>query len=256
MRARTLIACVLVFVAWASARAPQRPWWGYYRDGWALACVLVAYKQMGWFAPPSHSNELEQGWVAWDRVILLDWGGRALIEALGPIVPGILDACYLLVYAVGPFCVAVLCALKLEAKTGQFLALYVLGNLLSFAQFPFWPSEPPWTVFPGDAVPQVATPVREWVGRLLGSQGIHTSVFPSAHVSGAFAGAFAMIRIREVPRGIAYGLLVYAALVATATVYGRYHYAVDAAAGFVMAAAAAGVIAAIERSSRGATNSR
>jgi membrane-associated phospholipid phosphatase len=247
MRARILIACVAVIGTWAAVGTIRPRWWDFFRDWWALACVLVAYKQMGWFAPPAHTFELERGWVVWDRLILLDWGARAAIEVLGPVIPAILDACYLLVYAVGPFCVVVLYALKLESRTGQFLTLYLLGNLLSFGQFPFWPSEPPWTVFPGDAVPQVVTPVRDWVGKLLGSQGIHTSVFPSAHVSGAFAGAFAMIRIREVPRRAAYGLLVYAALVAAATVYGRYHYAVDAAAGFVMAVAAAGIVQAWDR---------
>jgi membrane-associated phospholipid phosphatase len=255
MRARVLLASVAVYATWGAVRWARLWWWEYFRDWWALACVLVAYKQMGWFAPASHTYELEKGWVAWDRMILLDWGGRALIESMGSVVPAVLDASYLLVYAVGPFCILMLYALKLSYRTGDFLALYVLGNFLSFGQFPFWPSEPPWTVFPGDAAPQVHTVVRDGVQLLLGTQGIHTSVFPSAHVSGAFAGAFAMSRI-GVPRGLAYGLLVYATLVATATVYGRYHYAVDAAAGFVMAVVALGILVTLERIQRHPLNSR
>jgi membrane-associated phospholipid phosphatase len=36
-------------------------------------------------------------------------------------------------------------------------------------------------------------------------------------------------------KAIGYGILVYAALVAIATIYGRYHYAVDAVAGIAIA---------------------
>ena len=73
---------------------------------------------------------------------------------------------------------------------------------------------------------------------MLGGYGIHTSVFPSAHVAGAFSTAFAMISTLPEHRWVGRLLLVIAILIATATVYGRYHYAADAVAGFVMAVAA------------------
>ena len=77
---------------------------------------------------------------------------------------------------------------------------------------------------------------------ILGGYGIHTSVFPSAHVSGAVAAALAMRRLFADHAWLYRGVSVYAALVAVATVYGRYHYAVDAAAGVIVGivAAAAG----------------
>ena len=207
------------------------------RDWVPLALMMAAYKQMGWFAPARHTYVLERGWIEWDRLVLLDWGGRALIELAGPLLPAILDLSYLLVYALPPFCMAMLYACRRREQADLLLTIYLLGLLPSYAQFPFWPSEPPRTVFPGVAAPQIHTPVRDWVLRLLGSQGIHTSVFPSAHVSGVAAAAIAMWRIFPDKAGLRWGVLTYAMLVPVATVYGRYHYLVDALAGIGVAIA-------------------
>ena len=64
--------------------------------------------------------------------------------------------------------------------------------------------------------------------------GIHSSVFPSAHVSAAFSCAWGLLI--AMPDRRRYGRIVvaYAFLVAIATVYGRYHYATDALAGFAI----------------------
>jgi membrane-associated phospholipid phosphatase len=84
----------------------------------------------------------------------------------------------------------------------------------------------------------MASIFRTWNLALLGGAGIHTSVFPSAHVSGAFASAFAMWRIFADKPWLRGGVLIYACLVSVATVYGRYHYAVDAFAGLAVAVVA------------------
>jgi membrane-associated phospholipid phosphatase len=84
-------------------------------------------------------------------------------------------------------------------------------------------------------LPSYPTVFRRFNLWLVGSYGIHTSVFPSAHVSGAFAGAFAMMRVIREPKWIGRAYLVLAILIATSTVYGRYHYAVDAVAGLAVA---------------------
>jgi len=81
----------------------------------------------------------------------------------------------------------------------------------------------------------VMTVFRRFNLGLLGHYGIHTSVFPSAHVSGSMAAAFAMIRLLPERKWIGRGLLILATLIAIATVYGRYHYAADAAAGLAVA---------------------
>jgi membrane-associated phospholipid phosphatase len=82
---------------------------------------------------------------------------------------------------------------------------------------------------------------------LLGGYGIHTSVFPSAHVSGAFSGAFGMIRLLPEHPWVGKFLLVLAILIATATVYGRYHYGADALAGLVVSLAALAIASLTDR---------
>jgi len=47
---------------------------------------------------------------------------------------------------------------------------------------------------------------------MLGSYGIHTSVFPSAHVAGAFGAAFTMMRVLPERRWAGRFLLVMAIL--------------------------------------------
>ena len=110
---------------------------------------------------------------------------------------------------------------------------------LSYSQFPYWPSEPPWIVYPGADAPAITTVVRRFNLWILGGYGIHTSVFPSAHVSGAVAAGFALKCVLGARPWLYRGVFVYTALVATATVYGRYHYAVDVMAGAMVGVAAA-----------------
>jgi membrane-associated phospholipid phosphatase len=220
-----------------------RGWWGglwnsVARDWAPLAVVILCYKQMGWFAQAQQAHTMERNWVAWDRLLLHEWGLKAAVESLGPVLPTVLELCYLLVYALPPFMVAMLYVYRRRNQVDAFLTIYIIGICLAYGQFPFWPSEPPRTLFAGADLPAVTTFFRRMSLLMLGSQGIHTSVFPSAHVSSAFAAAFAAQRILPDKFWLRWGVLVYACLVATATVYGRYHYAVDGAAGFLCAVAA------------------
>jgi len=207
------------------------------RDWLPLLLVLIAYREMGWFAMPHAAHRLESGWVVWDRAILYS-GAKAAIESLGPVVPALLEAAYLLVYALAPFSLAMLYAYGRRNRADQFLFLYLAGVLLCYAQFPFWPSEPPRTVFPAADLPLYETVFRRGNLWLLGIGGIHTSVFPSAHVSAAFCCAAGMRRFLAEHKWVGRCLGVTAVLIAISTVYGRYHYAVDVAAGLLMAGVA------------------
>jgi membrane-associated phospholipid phosphatase len=205
------------------------------RDWFPLPLTLLTYQEMGWFAAPHTSFRLENIFVRWDRILLRDWGLHRAIESLGLVIPSILEVAYILTYELAPFAVAIIYIYRRRRRLERFMFPFLLAVLLCYAQFPFWPSEPPRTVFPGEDFPTVVTVFRRvnWV--MLGAYGIHTSVFPSAHVAGAFSTAFAMIITLHEHRWVGRLLLVLAILIATATVYGRYHYAADAVAGFTMA---------------------
>jgi len=204
------------------------------RDWLPLVLMILAYREMGWFALPHHGHTLEAHWVIWDRVVLRG-GAKAAIEAFGPILPSVLEIAYTLVYALAPFALAMLYIYGHRDQVDRFLLVFSVGVLLCYAQFPFWPSDPPRVVFFGQDFPLYNTVFRRFNWWILGSYGIHTSVFPSAHVAGAFSAAFGMWRAMPRPKWVSRFLLTAALLIAIATVYGRYHYAADAAAGFSMA---------------------
>ena len=174
---------------------------GMIRDWFPFTLMLLAYREMGWFAQPERRHDLERLWVGWDRAVL-DGGLRAVIESLGPLLPAVIEFSYILVYVLGPFALAMLYVYDRRERADSFLFTFILAVLLCYAQFPLWPSEPPRAVFPGTDLPSYNTVFRRINLWMLGGQGIHTSVFPSAHVAGAFACAFAMIRdLPERPLG-------------------------------------------------------
>ncbi len=204
------------------------------RDWFPLALMLLAYREMGWFAPSQHTPRLELTWIAWDRVVLERFRLHAAIEVLGPVLPSLLEVAYTLVYTVGPFALAMLYLYGRRGRADQFLFTFILAVLLCYTQFPLWPSEPPRSVFAGEDAPSYDTVFRRFNWWMLGGYGIHTSVFPSAHVAGSFSAALAMMRALPEHPWVGRFLLGLALLIATATVYGRYHYAADAIAGLVM----------------------
>jgi membrane-associated phospholipid phosphatase len=233
-----LAGYALLLYAWSLRR---REFLDIIRDWFPLPLTLLAYREMGWFAAPHLSFRLENIFIVWDRSVLREWGLHRAVESLGPLLPSILEIAYSLTYALAPFAVAMIYIYRRRERVEAFLFPFLLAVLLCYAQFPFWPSEPPRTVFPGEDFPSVVTVFRRFNWWMLGGYGIHTSVFPSAHVAGAFGTAFAMIAALPEHRWVGRLLLMIAVLIATATVYGRYHYFADAVAGFAMACLAFGI---------------
>jgi membrane-associated phospholipid phosphatase len=204
------------------------------RDWVPVGLILVAYREMDWFSVLPRNLHLEFTWVAWDRTILYQGGLQRAIESLGRLGPVYLELCYLLVYAVAPFVVAILYIEHRRERVNGVLFLYLLGTLLAYALFPYFPSDPPRAAFGGTDLPNIFTAVRRLNLWLVGGYGIHSSVFPSAHVSSAFSAAWALLAYLPERRRIGLGMLFYAVSVALGTVYGRYHYAADAAAGMAI----------------------
>ena len=225
------VILLLVVLAYAESR-DEGTAFSIARDWTPLLLTLFAYREMNWFTPLQRDYHLELRWVEWDRLLLHSWGLQRAIESLGVLVPAYLELCYLLVYAVGPFAIATLYILHRRNLVNRVVLLYLLGTLLSYAAFPFFPSEPPRSIFGTSDLPNVFTPLRAVNLWMLGGYGIHSSVFPSAHVSSAFSAAWALILFLPDRKWIGGGMLIYAASVAVAVVYGRFHYAVDSLAGF------------------------
>jgi membrane-associated phospholipid phosphatase len=171
-----------------------------------LVLTLVAYREMDWFTPLAWDHHLEFRWIEWDRSLLYGWGFERAVESLGAIVPSYLEFCYLLVYAVGPFTVT---ALYIEHRRNR------VNVMTALRRFNLW---------------------------IVNGYGIHSSVFPSAHVSSAFSAGWALLLYLPERKRYGWGMLIYAVSVSVAAVYGRYHYAVDVLAGFGVSLVAAGII--------------
>lgn len=205
------------------------------RDWYLVPQFLIVYRELGWLALPERQRGLEQAWVVWDKWLLNDAGLKALIELAGPLLPGVLEISYSLVYVVPPLGLVMLYIYGHRERADSYLFQVMLGIAAVYALVPYFPSEPPWTVFPGEDYPSYLTIFRRFNGGLLRRSGIHTGVFPSAHVAGSFSVALALVRLLPERRWVGRFVLVVASLIAVATVYGRYHYAVDAAAGLAVA---------------------
>ncbi len=204
------------------------------RDFVPLAFTLGAYREMNWFTPAVRDHHLENAWIVWDRWLLSAAHLRAAIESAGPLFPSYFEICYVLVYAVAPISLAILLLNRHRDHVNTFWLAYLAGTLSAYALFPYFPSDPPRTVFADTDMPHMVTIFRRFNLAILGQYGIHSSVFPSAHVSSAFASAWGLLI--SMPDRRRYGWIVaaYALSVAIATVYGRYHFATDALAGFAV----------------------
>jgi membrane-associated phospholipid phosphatase len=135
--------------------------------------------------------------------------------------------------------------------TDRFWTIYLTGTLLAYALFPYFPSQPPRFAFPGLDNPSVVTWVRQLNLYILNKETIHVGVFPSAHVSSAFACAWAMFLLMPERKLIGWALVVYAISVSVATIYGRYHYTADVIAGFGISLIAAGLAVLFAKTRKG-----
>ena len=208
------------------------------RDWIPLAYTLAAFWEMDLFRGMAHDHSLESAWVLWDRWLLYGVHLQAAIEGLGWLLPFYLEMCYLLVYAVGAVGMTALLLNDRRDQIDRFWLAYLAGTLGVYALFPFFPTDGPRAVFPNMDLPNVLTLPRQVNLWILGKYDIHSSIFPSGHVSSAFAAAWGLRATLPEQPWIWRCMGIYACSVAVATVYGRYHYAADAVAGIVVSLAA------------------
>jgi len=190
----------------------------------------VGYWELQWFAS-SRVLPWQQTWVIWDQHLLRDWGLQRAIEVFGPVIPTILETAYLLVYAIPPFCMAALYTAGGRDRASRLLTTLFLGCFSAYALLPFFPTTSPRLAFPVSDLPNFGSLPHTLNLWLLDRFDISTSVFPSGHVTVAFSSAFGLWRALPEKRWLSYCLLVLSMMVYIATIYSRYHYAVDGLAG-------------------------
>ena len=215
-----LVACA---AAWVETR-DSRPWSRVLRKLFPTALIPAAYWQADWFRGTPMTGLTSQ-WLQWDHQ-LLEGGLTRVIEALGPVIPLVLETGYLLLYSAPPLVVVYLVATRRGDRVDRFLTTLLLGTLGVYALLPHYPVISPRLAWPGDLKP-LWTFMRGLNLQVLEHLDIATSVFPSGHVGVAFSTALGLWRVLPEQRWLCWLLWAEAVIVLTATIYGRYHYAVD-----------------------------
>jgi membrane-associated phospholipid phosphatase len=219
------------------------------RDLLPLPLTLAAFWEMDWFTPLVRNPHWEQTLIVWDRTLFDRYGLSAAVESAGHLMPMFLELCYMLVYLVAPVALWALIANRHRDRVNQFWLAYLVGTLGAYALFPYFLSDSPRVAFPGENLPHFVTFFRRVNLWIASHYDIHSSVFPSAHVSSALSAAWGLLETIPERRWIGWTMAVYGLCVAVATVYGRYHYAADAVAG--IAISFLGLAAMVYRNSRG-----
>lgn len=144
---------------------------------------------------------------------------RALVE--------LLEFAYAGVYLLIP--VALFIALRNGVTADGFWTTILLTDYICFAMLPWIQTRPPRSA--GFAVPWRSAwrPVNE---QLLAAGSVQVNTFPSGHAAEALALALLVL---DAPAAVVVWMFFNAAAISAGAVLGRYHYAADAFAGWVVA---------------------
>lgn len=244
-----LIAVVLLLVS-QDGREGERGWLAALRPWIPFFFILVAYRESGLLLTPDPSHRLDYVFIRFDNVILRNHGVLHTLDWGAPWIQYYIELSYLLCYPIVPLGLATLYMVKEEIVRGEesvndlnaagtpsplgaiamehFWTAVLLASLACYFLFPFFPLAPPRELFDDVPGPRVAPLLRAMNHWLLGKYSVGASLFPSAHVAATTAAALAIRRY--LPR-LGWLFVLVAVSIALATVYGRYHYALDAVAG-------------------------
>jgi membrane-associated phospholipid phosphatase len=199
------------------------------RDWAPGVSIVVGYYQSGrFFVTPS--ERFEAWLMAWDRRLLGDPTTRFARwpAALLAYLEIVYVTCFLLI----PAGFAALALSGRSALADRYWTMVVAAELGSFGSLSVIPSRPPWLVERKAALPDRA--VHRFASRMIERFTIRVNTFPSGHVAGSLAVAFALIG--TLPwTGAAF--LFLALSISVACVVGRYHYVIDGVAGAALAVA-------------------
>jgi len=206
----------------ASALAPFHPLLHY----WLLppALLLLGYWTSGLlFVAPM--KPIEKLFTAIDRVARV-----RTFAALSPTsVANVLEFYYVAVFALVPIALALHLNLSAAPDADRFWTVILVTDFICFAALPWIQTRPPRSLEPGE--PWVSS-LRAFNLRWVDRASIQVNTFPSGHAAEALAAALLVSNLRV---GIFIWMLVSAAAVSAGAVFGRYHYAIDAVAGWMVA---------------------
>ena len=142
-----------------------------------------------------------------------------------------LELAYAAVYVVVPASLVVHLTVLDAPDAGRFWAVILITDYICFGMLPWVQTRPPRTL-EGQA-PWPAG-FRAFNLHMLGRTSIHANTFPSGHAAEALAAA---LLVAGAPAPVVGSMLFTALAISAGAVLGRYHYAADAVAGWMVAIA-------------------
>ena len=222
------LALLVVALATLSARArvlsPVRDWL-------PLVAVPLLYVELRWIIPVMGAAHRDAAVVGWER-LLFPSNPSATLATRAPslALSEALHLAYALYYPVVGIPPMVLFFTGARRKLAATTLALVMVYAVCFLVYPIFPVDGPRFLL-GPA-PAPVGPIRRYVLALLERGSSRGTAFPSSHVAASVVAALCALqhqrRIGVVAAVIALGLTI-------ATVYGGFHYAVDAVAGLVLA---------------------
>jgi membrane-associated phospholipid phosphatase len=142
-----------------------------------------------------------------------------------------LEVAYAGVYPVIPIALAIHLTALDAPDASRFWTVILVTDYICFGMLPWVQTRPPRALEEG--APWRAR-FRTFNLRLLGKASIHANTFPSGHTAEALAAALLVV---GAPAPVVIWMFFNALSISAGAVFGRYHYAADALAGWAVAAA-------------------
>ena len=223
VRVRAVGGCAAgLLLTAASAMAPFHP----LLHRWLLppALLLLSYWTTGLlFVAPM--KQFEQLFAFIDRLVRV----RRLGSLTPTSVAEFLEFSYAAVFALIPIALALHLSLSAEPDTDRFWTVILVTDFICFAVLPWIQTRPPRALESGEPW---SSSFRSFNLRWLDKASIQVNTFPSGHAAEALAAALLVSNLRP---GVFIWMLFNAAAVSAGAVFGRYHYAIDAFAGWLVA---------------------
>lgn len=188
--------------------------------------LLAAYWSSGflWVGP---MERIERFFVRSDRRLRV-----GEIAARAPrVVAELLELAYAGVYPLIPIAFAIHMLLGTAPNPDRFWTVILVTDFICFGMLPWIQTRPPRML---EAGPPWTSRFRAFNVRLLGETSIGVNTVPSGHAAEALAAA---LLVSTAPLPVSVAMWIAAVAVSAGAVLGRYHFAVDAIAGWAIALA-------------------
>jgi membrane-associated phospholipid phosphatase len=240
---RLLFVHVTLLAAAAALAATARPRLRTLRDLLPLAVGAFLYVELRWLIPALGRPHADARVIEWERALFptnpsASWAPSAPSLALSETLH-LAYASYYLLVLVPPLLLYLRGRRQEYART--MLAL-VLVYGVCFLTYLVFPVDGPRYLLGAAAAPE--GPVRTFVLHLLAAGSSRGTAFPSSHVAASVVASFCALRFQ---RPVGFVIAACTLGLALGTVYGGFHYAVDALAGGIVGLATWGVASTLWR---------